>query len=377
MEGLEQELKDLAVKLEGKSKVEVKAAIDAFETKNKEVIDLAIKAVQDEMQVKLDAIQSHADKLDIKLQAKNKKEMNEGSDSISVAIKENAENIKAVKKGAAVEIKAVGNMTTANASGQPKQYNFDVVAFPSQKVNVEDLVSSISISGGTYTFTREGSGEGSIAAQTEGSAKSQRDYDFTDVDITTDFIAGFARYSKKMKNNLPYLESHLPMALRRDYYKAENSAFYTVLAAGATASTQVITGKNKAEMLMNEVARLQGGDYEPNAIVVTTADYYSILQIEKSTGAGYGLPFGFTYEGGQLRCLGLPVVKANWLATNKYFVGDWSRVNKVVTEGLSLEFSESDGDNFTKNNITARIESQVALAVEQPAALILGDFTAA
>ena len=42
--------------------------------KNKEAIDLQIKAVQDEMQVKLDAIQEHADKLDVKLQEKNKKE---------------------------------------------------------------------------------------------------------------------------------------------------------------------------------------------------------------------------------------------------------------------------------------------------------------
>jgi len=129
-------------------------------------------------------------------------------------------------------------------------------------------------------------------------------------------------------------------------------------------------------MLINEVATLDASDYETNAIVVTSADYHSILQIEKSTGAGYGLPFGFTYEGGVMRCLGIPVVKANWIAANKYLVGDWSRINKVVTEGLSLDFSEEEGTNFVKNNITARIEAQVAIAVEQPAALILGDFTA-
>jgi len=43
---------------------------------------------------------------------------------------------------------------------------------------------------------------------------------------------------------------------------------------------------------------------------------------------------------------------------------------------LSLEFSEQEGTNFVKNNITARIEAQVALAVEQPLALVYGDFTA-
>ena len=78
----------------------------------------------------------------------------------------------------------------------------------------------------------------------------------------------------------------------------------------------------------------------------------------------------------QLRINGIPIYRANWLAANKYYVGDWSRVKKVVSEGLSLDFSESDSDNFRKNNITARVEQQTALAVEQPAAIIYGDFTA-
>ena len=215
-----------------------------------------------------------------------------------------------------------------------------------------------------------------VATQTEGSEKAQRDYDFTHVDVTTDFIAGFARYSKKMANNLPFLESSLPNELRRDYAIAENSAFNTVLAAGATASTEIITGKNKIEMLINEIAKLEGANYASNGIVITPADFYSILTIEKSTGAGYGLPGVVTFDGGVLRVNGIPVYKATWLAANKYFVGDWSRVKKVTTEGLSLEFSETEGTNFVTNNITARIEAQVGLAVEQPAAIVYGDFTA-
>jgi len=377
MEGLEKELNDLSVKLEGKSKVEVKAAIDAFETKNKEVIELAVKSVKDEMQVKLDAIQAHADKLDIKLQEKAKKDVAKG-DAVKSAITENFDNIKTVRKGNAVQVKAVGDMTLALSltGDQPRDYNFNPVSVPAPLVNVSDLVGNVMISGGTYTFVRVAKGEGSISAQTEGSSKSQIDYDYSMIDVNTDFIAGFARYSKKMANNLPFLESSLPNELRRDYAIAENSAFNTVLAAGATASTEIITGKNKIEMLINEIAKLEGANYASNGIVITPADFYSILTIEKSTGAGYGLPGVVTFDGGVLRVNGIPVYKATWLAANKYFVGDWSRVKKVTTEGLSLEFSESEGTNFVKNEITARIEAQVALAVEQPAALVYGDFTA-
>ena len=129
-------------------------------------------------------------------------------------------------------------------------------------------------------------------------------------------------------------------------------------------------------MLIAEIAKLDGLDRDVNGIVVTPADYWDILLTEKSTGAGYGLPGVVTQDNGVLRINGIPVIKATWLAANKYYVADWSRINKVTTEGLSLDFSEEEGTNFVKNNITARIEAQVALAVEDKLAIVYGDFTA-
>ena len=145
------------------------------------------------------------------------------------------------------------------------------------------------------------------------------------------------------------------------------------MAAAATASTEKITGKTKAEMLINEIGKLQDADYDgTNLIVVKPTDYLSILKTAKDD-----LAAAVTYDGGVLRVAGVQVMKASsWLPANKYYVADWSRVSKVSTEGLSLEFSETEGSNFMNNNITARIEAQVGFAVEQPAAVIYGDFTA-
>ena len=378
------ELANIKSGLETKTTAEVKSAIDAFETKLttevKNSFDVELKSVKDALEAKftadLKAVQDHADKLDLKLQEKSAATSNE--DTLVKSITENFKGISEVRKGNAFQTKAVGDMTLAvNLSGdQPRDYNFNVVTIPGQAVNVSDLVGSVNIAGGTYTFPVEGAGEGAIATQTEGSSKAQRDYDFTMVDVNTDFIAGFTRYSKKMANNLPFLTSFIPNALRRDYAKAENAAFNTVLANAATASTEIITGQNKIEMLIAEIAKQQNINYLVNGIVVRPSDYWDILITEKSTGAGYGLPGVVTFEGGQLRINGIPIYQATWVTANKYFVGDWTRVNKIVTEGLSLEFSEQEGTNFVKNNITARIEAQVALAVEQPLALVYGDFTA-
>lgn len=380
-EKLELQLKALETALSGKTAIEVKSAIDAFKAELPNAIkaqfETEIKSVTEALEAKfaldIKAVQDHADKLDMKLE--EKVATTENVDFLSKAISDNIDSIKEVQKGKAFQTKAVANMTTANLTGtKPRNISLDIVTLPSQMVNIEDLAGTVVADTGNYTFTRETGAEGSISAPgSEGGAKSQKDYDFTAIDIATDFIAGFTRYSKKMRNNLTYIVNTIPTLLRRDYYKAENAAFQTILAAAATASTEVITGNTKAEMLINEIGKLQDNDYDgTNLIVVKPTDYLDILKTAKMD-----LASAVTYENGVLRVAGVQVLKASsWLPANKYYVGDWSRVNKVVTEGLSLEFSEVEGSNFVNNNITARIEAQVALAVEQPAAVIYGDFTA-
>lgn len=374
------ELAQIKSGLETKTSAEVKSAIDAFETKlTAEIVstfDAELQSVKNALEAKftadLKAVQEHADKLDMKLQEKAVSTKN--VDVLVKAINDNFDNISKVRKGNAVQVKEAGDMTiTDNLTGdQPRIYSNEVVALPGQLVNVADLVGTVNIAGGTYTFPVETGGDGSIGVQTEGNSKNQKDYDITMEDVNTDFIAGFARYSKKMANNLPFLTSFIPRALRRDYAIAENTEFNTVLEDKATESTS--TGANKIELIIADIAAQQNANYVVNGIVVRPSDYWDILITEKSAGAGYGLPGVVTVDGGVLRINGIPVFQATWVSEGKYFVGDWTRVNKIVTQGLSLEFSETEGENFVKNNITARIEAQVALAVEQPLAIVFGDF---
>jgi HK97 family phage major capsid protein len=358
-----------------KAIADVKDMFSAQIENNKKEFDQKVS----DMELRWEAAEKRADELDKQIQAKNQE--SKFVDPIVEGLAKNFQAISNVHKGqgARFMLKAVGDMTlSASLTGdQPRTYNFDPVSAPPQAVNVADIVGSVNIGSGTYTYPRVAKGEGSIGSQTEGQSKSQIDYDYTMVDVNTNFIAGFARFSRKMRNNLPFLQSSLPVELRRDYWIAENSAFNAVLESDATASSQVITGKNKIEMIIKDIAALAGTNFVPNYIAMTPADYFDIAVLEKSTGSGYGLPPGVSFNGmGGMMVYGIPVVMANWMSANKYFVGNFSRVNKVLTEGLSLSFSEEEGSNFISNMITARIESQTALAVEQPAGLLFGDFTA-
>lgn len=320
-----------------------------------------------------------------KLNEKVAKKSNEPENyvhNMKAFIAEKFDDIKAVTKGRSAnfnsqEMKAVANMLTTGdhvTGDYIRDYNRTPIVLPGHDLNVADLVPSISIDGGTYTYIRETAGEGAVAAQTEGSAKAKVDFDFSHIDVTTDFIAGITQYSKKMRNNLQYLQSFLPEALRKKYFIAENTAFNTTLAAAATTSTNFIADvSNISELLIKDLESLDVARYSANGIVMNKPDWYTMLFTEKSTGAGYGLPLGFTYNPATntFSALGVPVLKADWVAATKYYVADWSMIEKVVTEGLSLEFS--DQERFSFNEIVARIEAQVALAVKQPASIIIGD----
>lgn len=385
-----EELKTLLPQLEANIKADnkemIEKALEALEIDKKlrdsdENIQQLVKDWMAEGESKLE---DNFNKFSAELKAKvaSEKQKNNPNEAFKSFIADNMDKIGAVTKDRPAifgkqETKVVADMLTTGdhiTGDDIRVYNRTPIVLPGHDLNFADLVPSVNIDGGTYTYIRETAGEGAVATQTEGSDKAKVDFDFSHIDVTTDFIAGRTVYSKKMRNNTQYLQSFLPEALRKKYFITENTQFNTVLAAAATTSTNLIASfDNIPELIKADIATLDVARYSANAIVMNKTDWYTILNTEKSTGAGYGLPFGFTYDANSntLRCLGIPVLKADWVAATKYYVGDWNMIEKVVTEGLSLEFS--DQERFSKNEIVARIEAQVALAVKQPASIIIGD----
>jgi len=379
---LKAELAGIKLALETKTTAEVKAQIEAFEAKAGEVqknaIAAEIKAVKEALEVKfaqdLKVVQDHADKLDLKLQEKGTQPETKSYDAVlQTALKDNFETVSKVTKGksASLEIKTVGDMTiAANLTGSAvATVQQGVSMVPSQKINFSDLVPTVNSATGIYVIYRETGAEGSISTQTEGSAKSQKDYDLTAVTFNAAYLAGFTRYSKQMAQDLPFLQSFLPTALRRDYFKAENLQFYTALAAVATASTTAKTVD--VEQLVDDMGSLEAIDYDVTGIVLNPKDWANIAITKPND---YSLPGIVTFVNGRLAINGVPVYKASWIPVDKYLMGDWSYAKKIAVDGLAVEFFEQDADNVTKNLITARIEQRVVLGIDMPTAFILGDF---
>ena len=391
---LKEALEGLEQKLDTSSRKEIKSAIQKF----KETLDANLEE-------KLSAFM-HADSenfVELKQDFEKQKEMNtefkqrlnemetkmskvaksndgaiteDYAQEFKAQLKENFDAIKLVTKGrnASMEMKAVGIMTSgANLTGDVvKTYQGGVARVPSQMVNFADLVPTIQSSTGSYVIYRETGSEGEISEQNpDGSAKSQIDYDFTEVVFTARYIAGYARFAKQMAQDLPFLTSFLPEALRRDYFKVENAQFYAGIKAGATSSTAA--GTTAIERIIQDMGALEANDYLVNGVILNPKDWATIAITKPSD---FSLPSVVTFINGNLTINGVPVFKASWVTEDEYVIGDWSMAKKVVVDGLAVEFFEQDQDNVIKNLITARVESRTVLAIDRPDAFILGSIVA-
>ena len=302
-------------------------------------------------------------------------------DAFSTAVNEAFESKQAEFKAFAkdrnaklvLDIKAVGDMTlSSNLTGDGvASYNSRQGLVPAQKINFRDLIPTTVSPTGLYVTYRETGTEGSISVQTEGSAKDQIDYDLTEVKVASDYIAGYARFSKQMMYQLPFLQNTLQRMLLRDFYKKENAQFFSVASSAATGSTTT-SATVDAEQLIDWLANQMSANFEASYALVSHSQWATLL---KTKPTDYSVPGGVSIDAnGNIRIAGVPVIPASWVTDGKALIIDNNFIERVETESLRVEFSYDDADNFTKNLVTARVECFEDLNVMRTDALIYGSF---
>jgi HK97 family phage major capsid protein len=290
---------------------------------------------------------------------KTKSEKKAFGDAFAEAVEENFDQLQKVKKGSPVKlnIKAVGNMTLGNnlTGDSVATYGQRQATLPATRTNFRDLIPTVQSDTGLYVFYRESAGEGSISVQTEGSPKTQIDFDFSEVKVVNDYIAGFARVSKQAMRSLPFLQGTLPRLLMREFYNTENSTFYTAVSGAATGSTTTAE-TNDVKQIIDYIANQRQAKYNASYGLVS---YTQLARLNKLTfDAGYYAGSGgvVTAPDGTMTISGVPIIPVDWVADDKIMIVDRDFLERVEVEGLTVEFFEQDSDNVQRNLITARIE---------------------
>ena len=371
-----EEIKNLANDINAKfdasanALVSVKNEVSTMVEKSIDSVKAEIKAVKDEMDRQAEEV-SRKSAAKIASTKSIGEQIAEGLDNnMSVAEKE----LKSAGGSFTMNLKAVGNMLLSSSltGDSVATYAQNQAILPSQKLNFRDLMPTVQSATGTYVTYKESGSEGAIAAQTEGAAKGQIDYDLTEVKTVNAYIAGFATFSKQMMKSLPFIEQTLTRMMLRDFYKAENASFYATVSGAATGSTTV-TATVDVEEIIQLIGNQKTANFNASYALVSPTQMARLIISTFNKGYYAGAGAVILNGAGGLTIFGTPVFEASWVADDKVLIFDRDYLERVEVEGLNVTFSYENGTNFVQNLVTARVEAYEAINLMLPTAAIYAD----
>lgn len=363
----------------------VNASIETLKNAKPEVTAEEFQKVSDELAVTIKAF----DLLQTQVKNNNRKSPAQPEDvslhgQISKALFEKKDEItsesilgkKAIKEQG-MKLKAAGDMSViANISTGvvPNTYRNGLVPQPFEMIHLRNLVSVTPSDTDSYHFFRHATtGEGAITWQgNEYGTKAQFDEDLTEVTVNLDYLAGYVRISRKMLRNFSALQAYLTRFLPEKYYQAEDTKGYQYILANAT-GTQDATGTDLFSVIIRTIGKQRKARYNVTGMVMDGELWAKLLTYKASTSGEFTAPIGvitLTATGQMLIC-GIPVYVASWVGADEVILADWNFIEIIQSEALSLGFFEQDGNNVTKNMITARIEASIAFALTDPKAVVV------
>lgn len=383
LEGLKSSLEtSISEKAKGEIAEQLKSVVETVDAKLAEFANSNdVKSMEDEVN-KIKSEQAEilkgfdALQVRVKAQKENKVERKSFGQLFAEGLESNFDAIQNVKKGKPfrMEMKAVGNMLlSANLTGDGQaSYSATQAILPAQKINFRDLIPTAVSPTGLYVQYRETGGEGALAQQTEGATKGQVDYDFTEVKVVENYIAGFARFSKQMAKQLPYMQTTLPRLLMRDFYKKENALFYSTVTTAATGTTTT-SETDDIKAIMDLIANTQAANFNASYAIVHPSQMARLNKLLYTNGYYQGAGGVVSAPNGAITIGGTPIISATWATDDKVLIIDADYLERVETEALTVEFSMEDSDNFQRNLITARIECQEEINLMLPTSAIYTD----
>jgi len=378
---------------------QVKSALETTLTKKqKDIIDKAIGPLEtglQELKERADKNQGVIDAFVVN-KGREKHEIKNKSfeDFLRDTVIENQDAVakfaRKESKSLILDIKVVGDMTTGNVTGSRYGSIFapNIIQQPYRKVHVRDFLPISSAGpGNTYTFMREGTGEGDITPTAETSTKPQIDLDLIEDSVNFEIIAGWLRVTRKAMNNIPGFISWLQRRLPEKLMRVEDTQL--LYGNGATPNLKGISHADNhvaetstatvlAERIIDAISQLEDSNERyATAVILRPKEYYGFFK-NKAAGSGeYDLPRNFTFVNGVLYVSGIAVIPTTAVVDGDFFVGDWvDGAQLLVQEGMRLEFFEQDGTNVRENKVTVRIEESVAFPVFGESFFIKGEVPA-
>jgi HK97 family phage major capsid protein len=262
-----------------------------------------------------------------------------------------------------------------------------------KRLTVADLIPQGSTTSQSIIYVQETAVTNAAATVTEGAAKPQSDLTLAQVTEVVRKIATTAKISDEMINDVEYIQSYVNGRLVLFVKLAEEDQLLNgngtppnltgILNRSGKQTAQALGADTRPDAIFKQITNIRKNAFlEPDGIVLHPTDWQSIRLLKDANGQYYGGgPFGFASYGnagqagitspttaGSDTLWGIPVVVTPSIAAGTGLVGAFGLSSQIYRrEGIRVEATNSNEDDFLKNLIAVRVEERLALAVYRPA----------
>jgi HK97 family phage major capsid protein len=289
-----------------------------------------------------------------------------------------------------IEVKNTVTNTVGNTFSQRRP---NIIEGAFRVFTLEELMTRVPATSNAIEWVRENVFTNNAAETAEGSVIPQSSITFTPGTMPVSTVAHWIKISRQLAMDNAALGAYIN---RRMVYgvdlKVENqiiagngvggnisglTAAGNFVAHGYSAASLTALGltNNRFDLIGKMIGDCAASDNPAEVIILNTADWWTLRLAKDNTGRYLlGDPGANVVP----MLFGLPVVASNAMTVGKVWVGSLRQaVTLWAREGIALDLSDSDGDNFVNNLVTIRAERRVAVTVDKPAGCRYGDLVPA
>lgn len=299
--------------------------------------------------------------------------------------------IKGNRQFGSVGFEVKNTLTGSDTNVAPDRNARRIVPGAFAPLTLESFLQSVPTQSGAIEFTKENAFTNNAAEAAEGAAKAESALTWTLVNMPISTVAHYIKISRQLAADNAALAAYVDTRMR---YGVNRKVETQLVAGDGTAPniSGILDSGNytahgyanadlgsvlkKLVMIRKIIGDLQAAGDDPDGIILNPADWATIDIDLFTTAAGQALRT--VSDAGVPMLFGKPIITSVGMTADNIAIGNFAMACTVYNrEGVVVEMSDSDSDNFTKNLITLRAERRLALATERPAAIRAGDLTPA
>lgn len=263
-----------------------------------------------------------------------------------------------------------------------------IVPLKFQPLTIADLLAQGTTSSSSLSYVIEAAFQDTTAAVLEKGTKPQLDLTLTRRQDNVSKIANVAKVTDEMVQDAEQFQAYLQNRMTFGVQRAEETELLNgsgtaphlqgILNRTGLATTVVTSATLSAvkamEGIFNQITALRSTSFvEPDAIVIHPTDWQTIRLGKDGQGQYYaGGPFTGAYgnpgPSNVANLWGVKTVITTAIAQGTVLVGGFQESGQVFRrQGITLEMTNSNVDDFVNNLITLRAEERLALAIYRPA----------